>query len=180
MGRATYYQSGLKDAEKSRMRETIGEKETQLPGVKGADEPSQERSSSPYKRVYKVVDPKPNEIGPLKLEVLPPRQNSSMFKTPSRVQLNQHAEDKMKQTPGCNKYFVKHDLVQRQEFGGGIRMGSEKKDTAQNMIKISPCIGSLNPRYYEKQYQSNHELLHKIRAIDDIERKFNLDVYLPK
>ena len=61
-----------------------------------------------------------------------------------------------------------------------MKIPTEKKNTTQNMIKISPCLSSLNPMYIMPEYRKRETFMGKIDAIDQIERNFNLDQYHQK
>ena len=86
-------------------------------------------------------------------------------------------EKKQRELPSFNRYHPNHEYVQKHEFGKGVPIPMEKKDTAKDMIKINPCVSQVAPKFLSQQYKKDSPYLKLINRIDEINRNFNLDTY---
>ena len=131
---------------------------------------------------YGVIlgEPRPAQIGPLRIEKEYTGDNSSAFKSQSRNQLMAILEEKQRSLPGLEKYRPNNKFVWPKDFPNGIKIQSQQRNTLGAMLKISPCLSSLSPEYIRSDYKRKPEFVHMLNNLDKIERNLNLDEYDPK
>ena len=95
-----------------------------------------------------------------------------MFKSASREQIEAPHFDYVRKMPGPSNYFPRFQSVSRQD--PKVKISSMERKTEESLIKISPCLFTLDEKYVKRQ---DSQLLTKLTNLDQIERNFNYDVY---
>ena len=147
------------------------------------DEPRKEKAKAvraPHGYGVILGEPRPAQVGPLRIEKEYTGDNSSAFKAQSRNQLMAILEEKQRSLPGLEKYRPNNKFIWPKDFPNGVKIQNQERNTIGAMIKISPCLSSLSPEYMRNDYKKKPEFVHLLNNLDKIERNLNLDEYDPK
>jgi hypothetical protein len=102
-----------------------------------------------------------------------------MFRNVGRETFFKLQDDRIKYMPHCARYYPNTGLVTKQDYPDGIKFTNTKKNTTENMIRVSNCISSLDEKYMKDGLKKNRELLRKIENISHLESNLGIDVYMP-
>ena len=135
-------------------------------------------TATSLKRSPAVVQRDAKHVGPLKLDPEYQGPNQFMFRNVGRNTFYNKQDQKIKNLPHCNRYNPNSQLVAKNSTHA-IKFSSSKKDTSENMIRISNCISTLDQKFLDRSLQKDRDLLRKIRNISQMEQNLGKDVYLP-
>ena len=98
-----------------------------------------------------------------------------VFKSQGRAAADRAKKPQVLGNPDFKSYNPNKEAVLKHYFKNGVTIPSERKDTTQGMIKISPFIGGLHPKYVDQKYRKLPGYLSRLDRLDKIERNFNID-----